>query len=133
MKFRKTEPVHYVLAEDEKIKINLDAPAFYYAYFNFADGLLTVRKGYAWDGSTAVRDCDSCMLASLAHDALYQAMHGGVLDWKCRKACDRVYYDLCVAKGMNRLQAWIRYKGIRKLYKTWSENFKSDYSKVYEV
>lgn len=133
MKFRKTEPAYYELCEDEKIKINLKAPSFYHSFFQFADGVLTVRKGYSWDGSTGVKDYDCCMLASLAHDALYQAMHEGFLDWKYQKQCDRVYYDLCVAKGMNKLQAWIRYKGIRKLYKPWSEHFKTDYNKIYEV
>jgi hypothetical protein len=42
------------------------------------DGVLWIKEGYAWDGSSGARDkgiiLASTMTASLAHDALYQLM-----------------------------------------------------------
>ena len=47
-------------------------------------GLLTIKKGYAWDGPSAIAiDTLNFMRASLLHDALYQLMRTELL----RKTC----------------------------------------------
>ena len=39
------------------------------------DGLLTIQRGYAWDGASGPTfDTPSTMMASLVHDALYQLL-----------------------------------------------------------
>jgi len=77
---------------------------------------LSIKPGYCWDGSSSIAiDSDKDMRASLVHDALYQLMRMGILDYKTqRKAADELYRDMCVEDGMWKVRAWWRYKAIRK-------------------
>ncbi len=87
------------------------------------DGFLTVLENYCWDGSTAVPDTSGCMFASLVHDALYQMMRleygisqekmGAMKRSEFREKADWLYYAFCVANGMWRPRAWLRWKGVR--------------------
>ena len=59
------------------------------------DGLLTVKKGYAWDEpSGPTIDTLNFMRGSLVHDALYQLMREGSLDEnKWREPADRLIFE----------------------------------------
>lgn len=64
-------------------------------------GELYINKGYAWDGSPGpVIDTDNSMMASCAHDALYQLMRKKFLPESYRRKCNLLYYDLCEEAGM---------------------------------
>lgn len=77
------EGYKYVLLDDFQIqlrhvrpKANIVTPQIELT----AEGLLTVRKGYAWDGASGPTfDTRSSMRASLVHDALYQLIREGQL------------------------------------------------------
>ena len=79
------------------------------------DGLLTIRKGYAWDGpSGPTVDTLNFMRGSLVHDALYQLMREGWLDnGTCREPADRLLQAICREDGMWQLRAWWVYLGVR--------------------
>lgn len=79
------------------------------------DGMLTVKKGYAWDGpSGPTIDTLDFMRGSLVHDALYQLMRERHLDHdKCRETADRLLQTICKEDGMNSLRAWWVYQGVR--------------------
>ena len=62
-------------------------------------GMLSIVRGYAWDGATWTVDRASNMVASLAHDALYQLMRLGLLGQDWRVAVNCVYQDLVLAHG----------------------------------
>jgi hypothetical protein len=54
-----------------------------------AEGVLTVQKGYCWDGASGwTFDTPSTMRASLVHDALYQLMREGELPQDFRLPAD---------------------------------------------
>jgi len=79
------------------------------------DGLLTMKKGYAWDGpSGPTIDTKSFMRGSLVHDALYQLMRNGYLPASCRADADQELHRLCREDGMNRFRAWYVLLGVRK-------------------
>jgi len=78
-------------------------------------GILTIKKGYAWDGpSGPTVDTKTFMRGSLAHDALYQLMRNGFIESeKWRKQADRELKRICIEDGMNRIRAQWVYWGVR--------------------
>ena len=78
-------------------------------------GALRIAKGYAWDGpSGPTLDTANFMRGSLVHDALYQLMREGLLDYNLhREAADRILQSLCREDGMSALRAWWVYQGVR--------------------
>ena len=95
-----------VICPDEKIEmdfIDLDT-----------DGMLTIQKGYAWDGpSGPTIDTKSFMRGSLVHDALYQLMRNNLLPSSCREDADQELHRICIEDGMNRFRAWYILLGVR--------------------
>lgn len=79
------------------------------------EGMLTVRKGYAWDGpSGPTIDTLNFMRGSLVHDALYQLMREHHLDKdQYRETADRLLQKICQEDGMSALRAWWVYQGVR--------------------
>lgn len=78
-------------------------------------GLLTIRKGYAWDGpSGPTVDTLTFMRGSLVHDALYQLMREERLSQvEHRKQADQILRTLCLEDGMWWLRAWWVYQAVR--------------------
>lgn len=85
-------------------------------------GNLTIKRGYAWDGvSGPVGDNINNMRASLVHDALYQLMREGLLNYKThRELADRVFKDLCIKDGVPKYIASIYYFALRKFGKRYA-------------
>jgi len=79
-------------------------------------GLLTIKKGYAWDGpSGPTIDTLNFMRGSLVHDALYQLMRDGELDKdKHRESADRLLQQICIEDGMSTIRAWWVYQGVHQ-------------------
>ena len=66
-----------------------------------AEGMLTIRAGYAWDGpSGPTLDTASMMRGSLIHDALYQLLRLGHLPASVRWLADEVYFEAVLADGL---------------------------------
>lgn len=79
-----------------------------------ANGILTIKHGYAWDGASfPAIDTKNFMRGSLFHDALYQLIREGVLHKDCREEADKVLREICLQDGMSRLRAWWVFKGVR--------------------
>ena len=80
-----------------------------------ANGLLTIKTGYAWDGpSGPAIDTLNFMRGSLVHDALYQLMREKLLDQNTtRKPADQLLQKMCKADGMSAIRAWWVYNILR--------------------
>jgi hypothetical protein len=79
------------------------------------DGLLTVKKSYAWDGpSGPTFDTKNFMRGSLVHDALYQLMRDGYLPATFREQADLELHRICREAGMSKFRAWYVLLGVRK-------------------
>lgn len=65
-------------------------------------GLLTIEKGYSWDGPSGrlTLKTTSFMIGSLVHDCLYQMMREGKLPRENRKAADVLMKKINRASGM---------------------------------
>ncbi len=78
------------------------------------DGLLTIGKGYAWDGpSGPTFDTANFMRGSLVHDALYQLIREQKIRTDQRQRADEILQEICLEAGMSRIRAWWVYHGVR--------------------
>lgn len=72
------------------------------------DGLLTISKGFIWDGASGPTiDTETTMRASCVHDALYCLVQRGLLPSSVRWRADLTLYRIMREDG-----AW----GIRSMY-----------------
>ena len=78
------------------------------------DGMVTVRKWYAWDGpSGPTIDTENSLRPSLIHDVFCQLMRDGRLDWVLWRDVVNVYFrEQCIANGMWRVRAWAWYYAV---------------------
>jgi hypothetical protein len=77
-------------------------------------GLLTVFKGYAWDGpSGPTFDTKTFMRGSLVHDAIYQLIRHKSIALYYKAYADILLRDICIEDGMNRIRAWYVYHSVK--------------------
>ena len=82
------------------------------AYYRLTgEGMLWIRSGYAWDGTSGgVRDTAENLGASLVHDAFYQMLREDQLPLNLRGRIDRLFGEHCrklgTPRGRARLYVW---------------------------
>lgn len=118
----------YQLVEDVQFKIPIQPgmPIQCGPFIHLrADGLLTVKAGYAWDGcSGPTWDDATNMLAGLIHDALYQLMRNGMLPIDVFKPmADQLLYDIMVSEAERLGKVMCIYKPRAWMYKLAVEKF----------
>jgi hypothetical protein len=108
--YRKLKEYKYQLMENYEIEISMSASTDIKSDFIklSKDGDLTISKGYSWDGpSGPTVDTKNFMKAALVHDALYQLMRQGHLDYKAvRSKADLLLRKMCIEVGMSSFRAW---------------------------
>jgi hypothetical protein len=115
--FRNLKRYKYQLLRDYKyqtaIRLNHDVKIQGFITLSI-NGLLTIAKGYAWDGpSGPTIDTKNFMRGSLVHDALYQLMRMKLLSVSLKDLADRLLRQICREAGMSRFRAWYVYWGVR--------------------
>lgn len=79
-----------------------------------SNGLLTIKKGYTWDGpSGPAIDTSNFMRGSLVHDVLYQLMREELIGQEHREYADKLLQEICLEDGMSKARAWLVYQGVR--------------------
>lgn len=115
--YRELRAYKYQLVDDYEIQVNITPPRD--LIFKFivltSQGKLYIKKNYAWDGpSGPTIDTKNFMRGSLVHDALYQLMRLGELDYKVyRQQADELLRDMCREDGMSSFRSWYVYQGVR--------------------
>ena len=113
MIYRELHGYKYELLEEVQVP-SLEDFEIDTAYIVLKDGILTIKKRYAWDGpSGPTFDTKTFMKGSLVHDALYQLIREGLLSAEYRKYADEQLRDICLAEGMSKFRAWYYYWGVR--------------------
>lgn len=78
-----------------------------------SNGLLEIKKHYAWDGASGpALDTKTILRGSLVHDALYQLLSLELLDRKYKDDIDRLFQKICRVDGMSRFRAWYVYLAV---------------------
>ena len=146
MKYSLTHHYKYKLEEPETRDTGITGYEFFNRYMSMLDdGMLLVKAGYAWDGSSIPHkklfrfislgfyDPDKyCKIASLIHDALCQAMREGLLPAEFKLAADVLYCEMCLEGGMSQEQANRRYWALRKYGDVGIKPEKNPRNKIYE-
>ena len=105
----------YQLAEDFNIHTSITGYNVRCEFIRLtADGVLTIKKGYASDGpSGPTIDTLNFMRGSFVHDALYQLIRAGLIPGGCKDIADSMLYVLCLEDGMNAVRAYFVYRAVR--------------------
>ena len=108
------EGFKYQLAEDYIIQTGLYGHEVDEDFFSLTkDGLLTIKKGYAWDGASGpALDTDTIMRGSLVHDVLYEMLRKQLIDERYRKYADLLFKQICLEDGMNEFRADCIFKAV---------------------
>jgi len=105
----------YQLVSDFSVKIDIvwyDISTDYITLNN--KGVLTISKGYAWDGpSGPTYDSKNSLRASLVHDSLYQCMRLGLLPSETRIYADEELNKILKEDGMWSIRRWYWMRGVR--------------------
>lgn len=106
----------YQLAETYSVQTVLFGYDIETAYTKlYQDGLLIIKKGYAWDGpSGPTVDTKNFMRGSLIHDVLYQLLREGLLPQHERFIADKILQIICREDGMCKARAWWVFQGVHK-------------------
>ena len=83
------------------------------------DGVMVVKRGYAWDGATFFPDFDWIIRGSMVHDALLQLMREGLLpqDKEIKRLVDLELKKCCIEDGSGKFMAQIVFFGVQNLGK----------------
>jgi hypothetical protein len=115
MKYTKITSYKYELHEDVAVSVpELSKYSFYHEYFSMAQGIIYIRKGYAWDGvSGPTIDTKNTFLAGLTHDALYQSIREKFLPPSEKATADKIFRRLLRANGMSWFRSQYFYLGVK--------------------
>ena len=135
MIYQELKGYKYLNKKAEVFETDIKGLVFGHEYFELRpDGLLLVRKQYAWDGpSGPAIDTKTFMLGSLVHDVLYQAMREGLLSRDFRKQADQEMRKVCLEQGMWKFRAWYAYRFVRLFAKKSSMPRKNPRGKIVEI
>lgn len=90
----------YMVIETFKIKFDFQIKNFEGKYYIFYDNMLFIKQGYVWNGTLGPTiDSHSTMVASLAHDVMYQAIREGASIKK--EEADLIFYNFMLQKSSN--------------------------------
>lgn len=109
------EGYEYQLVEDAVFQLDFAPPAPIdndLIAFD-ANGVLTCRRWFAFDGGTGAIDTKAAMPGFCAHDALYYLLRQGLLPPEYRKRCDKAMIRIHKANGVWFPRLRILYRGVR--------------------
>ena len=118
MKYR--EGYKYQVYEDEEFKTGIYGLNATTDFIDlYANGIMIVRHGYAWDGASGPTiDTRNSMRASLLHDAGYQLMREGILRLDYKGYFDDEFYRILRKSGMSYLRALVWYNAVVRFGKS---------------
>ncbi len=115
MKYKKRRYWKYQLYETVTYDTGIILPEIRTEFINLINGILTVRKGYTWDGASGPTfDTKNTFTASLIHDALYQLMRENWIDRSWRKRSDQILYEILRSRKMFKWRAKLWYRAVRQ-------------------
>ena len=106
----------FKVEENFSIELPFKIPDFVHPYASLKDGILSVKRSYAWAGASGpVINTRDTLVASLVHDVLYQAMRLNLIkpSKENRKIADKNFFEILKMNGVNSIRRKVWYFAVR--------------------
>ena len=106
----------FKVEENFSIELPFKIPDFVHSYASLKDGILSVKRGYAWDGASGpIINTRDTLVASLVHDVLYQAMRLNLIksSKENRQIADKNFFEILKMNGVNSIRRKVWYFAVR--------------------
>ena len=106
----------FKVEENFSIELPIKTPDFEHPYASSKDGILSIKRGYAWDGASGpIINTRDTLVASLVHDVLYQAMRLNLIksSKENRKIADKNFFEILKMNGVNSIRRKVWYFAVR--------------------
>ena len=106
----------FKVEENFSIELPIKIADFEQPYATSKNGILEIKKGYAWDGASGpVINTQNTLIASLVHDVLYQAMRLNLIkpNKVNRKIADKNFFEILKMNGVNSVRRTVWYLEVR--------------------
>lgn len=106
----------FKVEENFSIELPIKIADFEQPYATSKNGILEIKKGYAWDGASGpVINTRDTLVASLVHDVLYQAMRLNLIKPNSanRKIADKNFFEILKMHGVNSIRRKVWYFAVR--------------------
>ena len=106
----------FKVEETFSIELPFKIPDFVHPYASLKDGILSVKRGYAWDGASGpIINTRDTLVASLVHDVLYQAMRLNLIksSKENRMIADKNFFEILKMNGVNSIRRKVWYFAVR--------------------
>lgn len=106
----------FKVEENFSIELPFKIPDFVHPYASLKDGILSVKRGYAWDGASGpIINTRDTLVASLVHDVLYQAMRLNLIksSKENRTIADKNFFEILKMNGVNSIRRKVWYLAVR--------------------
>ena len=106
----------FKVEENFSIELPFKIPDFVHPYASLKDGILSVKRGYAWDGASGpIINTQDTLVASLVHDVLYQAMRLNLIksSKENRQIADKNFFEILKIHGVNSIRRKVWYFAVR--------------------
>ena len=106
----------FKVEENFSIELPFKIPDFEHEYASSKDGILSVKRGYAWDGASGpIINTQDTLVASLVHDVLYQAMRLNLIksSKENRQIADKNFFEILKMNGVNSIRRKVWYFAVR--------------------
>lgn len=125
----------FKVEENFSIELPFKIADFEHEYASSKNGILEIKKGYAWDGASGpVINTKNTLIASLVHDVLYQAMRLNLIKPNCvnKKLADKNFFEILKMNGVNSFRSKVWYFAVRLFGKKSTKNIQ-DNDKIKET
>lgn len=106
----------FKVEENFSVELPIKIADFEQPYATSKNGILEIKKGYAWDGASGpVINTQNTLIASLVHDVLYQAMRLNLIkpNKVNRKIADKNFFEILKMNGVNSIRRKVWYLAVR--------------------
>ena len=106
----------FKVEENFSIELPYKIADFEHKYASSKNGILEIKKGYAWDGASGpVINTKNTLIASLVYDVLYQAMRLNLIkpNSENKTLADKNFFEILKMNGVNSFRSRVWYLAVR--------------------